>query len=216
MTYSLIHPSRGRPHQAFSAYKEWMNNASNENPYEYILSIDKSDAHCNEYQKLFEGLVNIEINDNKNCVQATNEAARSTTCDIIIYVSDDFGCPNHWDVELQVFVPEDKEYLLWVDDGIQGKNAVITIPIMSRGLYQRLGYFWHPAYESMWVDVDLYHTCQKLGVIVDCKTLLFEHRHYSVGKFQVPYDDTYRAHDNTDRNNKGKEILARRQAEGWI
>jgi hypothetical protein len=68
----------------------------------------------------------------------------------------------------------------------------------------------------MWVDVDLYHTCQKLGVIVDCKTLLFEHRHYSVGKFQVPYDDTYRAHDNTDRNNKGKEILARRQAEGWI
>ena len=92
-------------------------------------------------------------------------------------------------------------------------NTVVTIPIMSMALHKKLGYFWHPAYESMWVDVDLYFTCLNLNAIVVCKDLVFEHRHYSVGKSD--YDETYRAHDNNDRNLKGKEIFKKRQSDGF-
>ena len=134
--------------------------------------------------------------------------------EILIYVSDDFGCPENWDKLLRERIPKADNYLLWVDDGIQNRNTVVTIPIMSRGLYNTLGYFWHPDYESMWVDVDLYYTVKKLSALVDCKDLLFEHRHYSIGKAQ--YDDTYKAHDNQARGDKGLQIFNQRQTEGFI
>lgn len=209
MKFSLVHPSRGRAQQAFDCFIEWTEKCSGTHQYEYILSLDKSDPALDEYLGLFDRQVNITINDNKNCVQATNQAAKSASGDVLVYVSDDFGCPIAWDEHLKAKAPDTDKYLLWVEDGIQGRNTVVTIPIISMGLYKHLGYFWHPAYESMWVDVDLYFTC--LPYIVDCKDLLFEHRHYSVGKAE--YDDTYKAHDNNERTSKGKAIFNQRSKE---
>jgi hypothetical protein len=147
-------------------------------------------------------------------VQATNHAARLASGDILLYLSDDFDCPQQWDDEIAKVAPPQPEYMIWVNDCVQGMNTVLTIPIMSKGLYQALGYFWHPDYLSMWVDVDLWHVCKRRNVLVLAHHLRFEHKHYSVGK--AKYDETYQNHDNPQRKQQGWEVFCRRQADNFI
>ena len=212
MLFSLIHPSYGRPQMAYQAYIEWASKAKGE--FEYILSLDSRDSTIDRYRQLFKGQ-NIIVSDSANCVQATNVAAKAARGKVLIYVSDDFGCPHNWDALLANALPQGQsKFCLWVNDTIQNRNAVITIPIISRALYSELGYFWHPAYESMWVDVDLYYQIKHMGCLIDCKQLVFPHRHYSVG--QSGYDATYRQHDNRDRQQRGRQIFNQRSTQqGW-
>ena len=214
MKISLIHPSRGRPQLAHYNYRNWLGKASGNHAIEHWLSLDSNDPELKHYRKLFKGLTNIITADNHNVVQATNAAARNVTGNMIIYLSDDFHCPQNWDSELVNMVPQQPEYLLWVNDGIQGANSMLTIPVMSAALHHSLGYFWHPDYESMWVDVDLWHVCQRRNVLLSCQHLLFEHKHYSIGK--AVYDDTYREHDNAARQSQGRSVFERRKAADFM
>ena len=211
MKYSLLHPSFGRPDLAFNAYKEWTSKGGN---YEYVLSLDSTDSQLEAYKQRFaKEPVTIVVSDNDNCVQATNAGAEHCKGEVIIYVSDDFGCPDNWHLLLDKVRPKTDKYIIRVQDGIQPPTApVLTIPIMSRELYKALGYFWHPEYESMEVDVDLFFTVKTHFEIVD-SPLLFPHRHHSIGAMDV--DDTARRHDNMQRLQRGQQIRRKREAQGY-
>lgn len=209
---SLIHPSRGRAGKSFNNTKRWREMAGVET--ELILSIDYSDPVKLAYTELyFDTDATILCYDNNSVVQATNRGAEASKGDILVYLSDDFDCFPDWGVAIEKAVKDfPPMWLLKVDDCLQRFDvAVLTIPIMSRALYERLGYFWHPEYKSMFVDEDLYWTCRKLGVIRNAEHLKFEHQHVSVGKAQD--DDTYR---NSAKNwDQGKAVFARRKQEGF-
>ena len=204
---SLIHPSRGRPELAHKTAKKWIQSAGVE--VEHILSLDTSDAQLGAYTA-----IDLQcISDNSNVVQATNTAAEKALGDILVYLSDDFDCFDNWGVaienEVKNFGPL---WLLKVDDCLQKFDVpVLTIPIMSRGLYNRLGYFWYPEYRSMFCDEDLYWTCRKLGVIRNAPHLKFEHKHASVGK--APDDETYRR--SAKNWDQGKELFNKRKGLGF-
>lgn len=204
---SLIHPSRGRPELAHKTAKKWIQSAGVE--VEHILSLDTSDAQLGAYTA-----IDLQcISDNSNVVQATNTAAKKALGDILVYLSDDFDCFDSWGVaienEVKNFGPL---WLLKVDDCLQKFDVpVLTIPIMSRGLYNRLGYFWYPEYRSMFCDEDLYWTCRKLGVIRNAPHLKFEHKHASVGK--APDDETYRR--SAKNWDQGKELFNKRKGLGF-
>ena len=204
---SLIHPSRGRPELAHKTAKKWIQSAGVE--VEHILSLDTSDAQLGAYTA-----IDLQcISDNSNVVQATNTAAKKALGDILVYLSDDFDCFDNWVVaienEVKNFGPL---WLLKVDDCLQKFDVpVLTIPIMSRGLYNRLGYFWYPEYRSMFCDEDLYWTCRKLGVIRNAPHLKFEHKHASVGK--APDDETYRR--SAKNWDQGKELFNKRKGLGF-
>lgn len=216
---SLIHPSRGRPLKARITADKWIYEAGV--PVEHIFSLDLSDPHHKAYSqpKAFSG--QMLINDNDCVVQAVNHAAKVATGDVLIYLSDDFDCfPNWGKVITEICSRYQGEFMVKVDDGLQKfDNAVLTIPIMSRGLYQRLGYFFHPSYKSMWVDVDLYMTCDRLrpldfnngSVIKLHPEICFQHNHYSNGKTKK--DETYA---RSDANwEQGKQALAKRRDERY-
>jgi len=212
MKISLLHPSRGRPVKALATAKKWISQAGVE--LEHVFSLDESDPTHNSYQQIDKLLVN----PNDCVVQATNHAAAASTGDVLIYLSDDFDCfPNWGRVITEICSRYTGEYMVKVDDGLQQfENTVLTIPIMSRKLYERLGYFFHPDYKSMWVDVDLYYTCARMrprdseGQILKFhKEIRFQHNHYSNGKTKK--DETYTRSDGFW--NQGKEVLARRRAE---
>lgn len=210
---SLIHPSYGRPTQARQAHDEWQAKASNWNDIDYILSLDLRD-NTQAYEDAFNGTdVTIIINDNENCVQATNIAAENTVGEILLYLSDDFGCPPGWDLFIEKRLDIKEPQLLKVYDGLQPMHiAVLTIPIMTRKLYEKLGYFWFPEYESMCVDEDLFWETKPYHVLAP--EAIFEHRHYSVAK--SPVDETYRQHDNDERLARGKQLFhERRKLKGW-
>lgn len=196
---SLIHPSYGRPEQAIATYHKWIAKSSKTIQIEHILSIDNGDADKAKYLSKYAGAV---LNDTDNVVAATNKAAKQSKGDILIYLSDDFDCPNNWDVLVaNHFEGHTQPMLLKVNDALQQFNVkVLTIPIMNRELYNLLGNFWHPSYRSMHVDEDLFQVCERLpvpvgvGQYVGCiklaPELVFEHQHYCIGK--AAHDNTYK------------------------
>lgn len=204
---SLIHPSRARPQQAHTTAKKWIDSAGC--PVEHIFSLDLDDGYSKDYQKLDK----LIINNNRAVVEAANHAAKQSIGEIITYLSDDFDCFPDWGIRLtEICSKYQGEYLIKVHDGLQQFQAeVLTIPIMSRSLYNRLGYFFHPAYRSMWVDVDLFHTCKNLGVIKEHPELVFFHNHYCNGK--AKRDETY---NRSDANfETGRAINRQRAREGY-
>lgn len=209
MKISLIHPSRGRPKKAAETLKFWLSQASGEIEIEHILSLDFSDPTNDEYERYDK----ITIDHNSCVVEATNQAAKISTGDILIYTSDDFKCPKNWDLSVvEKFKNVSGPMLLKVDDCLQRFDVdVLTIPIMNRALYERLGYFWNPLYMSMYTDQDLYWVCRNNNWLLLSPELKFEHCHYSNGK--AIKDETYK---RSDANwNQGKAVYLKRKAEGF-
>lgn len=221
MKITLLHPSRGRPKKSYENVKEWAHKSGCE--IEIIVSIDNNDHKKQDYINLYGGkftCIDLSVksyrliyNDNTCVVEATNHAAKIATGDILIYLSDDFKCPDNWgQIVIKEFENENRPLLLKVDDCLQKFEVpVLTIPMMNRSLYEKLGYFWHPEYKSMSVDEDLYWTARKLGAIKNAPHLKFPHEHPSNGK--APNDETYiRSAANWDQ---GREVFGRRKAAGF-
>lgn len=222
---SLLHPSRGRPEKSFHTAIDWITKAGTKT--ELIISLDDSDPRCKQYEKYYMNFHLLEEHDrcsyyaghkdiynNNTCVvEATNHAAKEATGDILVYLSDDFKCPDSWgQLVLKEFENENRPLLIKVDDCLQKFEVpVLTIPIMNRALYERLGYFWHPSYKSMFCDEDLYWTARKLGALKFCPHLKFPHEHPANGK--APDDETYRR--SALNWNQGKAMFAHRKMQGF-
>lgn len=207
MKISLCHPSRGRPLKAVMTAEKWITEAGV--PVEHIFSLDESDR----YHKAYKTIDKLLVNPNDCVVQATNHAAKASTGDVLLYLSDDVDCYKNWGQDLErICSLYSGEYLIKVNDGLQPfKNDVLTFPIMSRPLYEKLGYFFHPSYSSMWVDVDLYHVCERLGVLKFHSEIKYQHNHYCNGK--AVKDDTY---IRSDRHfETGRQIHKQRQRQGY-
>lgn len=213
MKISLIHPSRNRAEKARKTLDYWMSKASNTIEIEHILSIDLDDSQIEDYKRLFKEST-ILISNNTCVVEATNIAAKKSTGDILIYFSDDFKCPDNWDLRLNIAfgLDMDSPTLLKVDDCLQKFHVeVLTIPIMNRALYEKLGYFWHPEYRSMFVDEDLFHTCFNNYWMKCDLNLKFPHEHPCNGLAEN--DETYKK--SAANWDQGKAVFSRRKLEGF-
>src|ERR1051325_1576707 len=145
MKITVIHPSRGRPKEAFITACKWRDRADSE--FEYILSIDNDDKSLQSYISIFydygpTGLGH--TNHNKTAIEAINHAAKIATGDLLVVISDDFDCPEHWDTLLLTELAGKSDFCVKTDDGLQ--PTLITLPIMDRIYYERYGYVYHPSY----------------------------------------------------------------------
>lgn len=205
MLISLIHPSRGRPFKAKQTIDNWMAKSSKRNKIEHIISLDKDDRKINSYKVFFKDAL---IFDNSCVVEATNKAAAISKGEILIYLSDDFDCPNNWDSMILEYF-KDEPLLLKVDDKLQPfYTDVVTIPIINRLLYDELGYFLNPLYKSMYVDQDLYWTCYNNGWLQEAPELKFQHNHWANGKARK--DETYIRTDSF--SSYGKTVYEQRKS----
>jgi hypothetical protein len=208
MKITLIHPSRGRAEKAYKTCLHWMSKAFNVGSIEHILSIDSDDKDLESYKIFFNKLQSIVIvSDNTCVVDATNVAAKIATGDILIYLSDDFKCPTHWDLLLvKKFKDINMPMLVKVDDCLQKFHIeVLTIPIMNKQLYDKLGYFWHPEYKSMFVDEHLFWITHNNHWLFFAPELKFPHEHPCIGLAEN--DETYkRSANNWDQ---GKALFAK-------
>ncbi len=201
MLITLLHPSYGRPSKAFKALKHWKATASGNNKIQHILALDYRDSNKAGYllNARSEPELNITLADSYCVVDATNRAAKMATGEVFVYMSDDFECTDGWDQQIVDFVNNNdlngKPYLLRANDNYQSEYDVLTIPIMSRSLYEELGYFWQPEYKSMFVDNDLFHLTSEMGVLYDARNdIKFNHIHYTNPKInnKPSVDNTYK------------------------
>lgn len=219
MTISLIHPSRSRARKSYNTARKWVDTAGVN--VELILITDKDDPQSDNYFREYNWFRSIGdpayarvIGDHQSVVHATNMGALKAHGDILIYLSDDFDCPKNWALSvIDEFAQYKGPTLIKVDDCLQNfSTPVLTIPMMNRELYDKLGYFWHPGYRSMFCDEHLYWRSRKLGALQYAPHLKFEHQHVSVGKAQD--DETYRR--SAANWNQGKALFAQHKAAGFI
>jgi hypothetical protein len=207
-TIALIHPSRGRPDKARKAYEEWLKNADND--FEYIISIDHSDPTHPKYYHNFEHDCQLIQHPNRSIVDAVNLACSHIVADIYVVMSDDFGCPKGWDTIIKQAMPLDRPAVIQVRDTIQ--DEIVTLPILNRLMYEKLGHVYHPRYFSMFADNDLTECAKIHGELIKLD-VVFEHRHYVNGKSAM--DDTYKRENSQQAWNVGKKFFEMRKKTGF-
>lgn len=181
---SLIHPSRNRPEQAYNTFRNWTEKAENWNNFDYTLSLDYSDPTLAKYNDWIDRypLPSQIINDNNSAIEAINKAAKISTGEIIIVISDDFDCTHYWDTQLLAKLEGKSDFIVKTIDGLQ--KTLITLPIMDRVYYNRFGYIYHPDYLHMHCDEEMTIVGHMLGKVINLD-LCFPHNHYTTGKMQM-------------------------------
>lgn len=116
------------------------------------------------------------FSDNHSAIEAINNAAKVAKGDLLIVVSDDFSCPEHWDTQLLKYLKDKSDFVVKTYDGLQ--PWIITLPIMDRVYYERFGYIYHPEYKHMFCDTEMTHVGDLLGKTIEIP-MIFNHRHYS-------------------------------------
>jgi len=188
MRITLIHPSRNRPEMAHANYLNWIakseahNSGNSKIIIEHILSLDLDEPRYDDYVRLFGAHHIVRENTSDGyVVGATNAAAQYATGNILIYLSDDFDCPQHWDRLIVERLKGLKMAGLEVSDAYQTNRNLLTIPIITRDLYDKWGFFWHPDFKSMFCDNFMFEQIKREGIIVEAMDLVFEHKHHSRG-----------------------------------
>lgn len=221
MKISILHPSRNRAVRAHACFQEWLFKASGNHDIEWIVSLDSDDSQAEEYRRRFAMAAQVIQHPNRSMVDAVNRAAEASTGDLLIVVSDDFLCPQYWDDRLARFYTDNielpfgdtEQYAIQVNDDYSYPDRLLTIPILSRPLYNLLGYVYHPGYFSMFADNDLYEVCDRLGCLYRADGLVFEHHHPTRGK--NPADATYQRQNSASAWRMGEELFKSRKEAGF-
>lgn len=121
-----------------------------------------------------------KLSSNLNC---------ESDSDIVVFASDDFLPPDNWDQYL-INKFEGRDGCLFVPDGYQLEDSsnmidpCITIPLMTWGCLKKLNkVIYHPAYNHMFSDCELFLNCKELDMIINGyhDGIQFLHVHHSAG-----------------------------------
>jgi len=207
--FSLVHPSRDRLAMARQAIDEWTGGLSGRHSHEYLLSVDTDDPVVAGYRELAVSRgIRLVLGRNRSVVDAVNRAAAQATGDVIVAISDDFGCPPEWDLLLAAVLGEQRDVAVHVHDGNQ--DRITTLPIVGRAFYVRHGFLYYPEYVSWYADEDLTETARREGKLIDARHIVFPHRHYTLGL--NPVDATYLRENSDAARWRGETVLAKRRA----
>lgn len=116
------------------------------------------------------------------------------------YVQADKNQPNGWD-------PMQFDFVLWYGDGFP-HGKILTVPIMTRKYYQRLGYIYNPIYTSLFADEEAIYVGENLQRMYYSTAEIMVHMHPAWGKAE--WDAQYRFTDSFYPADK--KIFERRKA----
>lgn len=198
MKISLLCPSRSRPMQSAETIAKWKTRWVDDYDAipeliqpELIVSLDISDPYLDQYVHISDK--SKIINNNKSAVQAINAAAKASTGDVLIVVSDDTDCPLGWN-NIIYKAMNGKSGLMKFFDGVQ--KWICTMPVMTRDYYESRGYIYFPEYDHMFCDTDLTHQADLERKLIIRNDILFKHNHYST-KGGQPKDEVNKKADLT-------------------
>lgn len=188
-----------RPEIFKSAHYEWVKRSRDPKNIRTYVAVNWKE-HADQLKEYLVNDYLITLNSNKIGVcypsyeLSSNLGSKMGTCkddDIVIFASDDFLPPNNWDDYL-IDKFKNKSGVLMVRDGYQLPdssnmlNPAITIPIMTfESLLKLNKIIYHPIYNHMFSDTELYINALDLGILIDDRMndeTVFEHLHYAAGK----------------------------------
>ena len=185
-----------RPQVFIEAHKKWMERSSDQSQIRTIVCVnseeDSKKISDGNPQTPFYTLV-FKTNKIGVCGPAYHLSS-NLKCedeDIVIFASDDFLPPENWD-KYVLNKLSGRSGVLHCRDGYQLPDssnmlhAAVTCPIMTgKALKQMNGIIYHPQYNHMFSDCELYLNAKELGILIDERmtdTTLFEHLHWVSNK----------------------------------
>ena len=186
-----------RPTQFKNMHKIWMDRCANKDIVNTYVAVNWQE-HKNELSE-YNNVIVVNTDRIGVCLpsyelskRVGNEFAVDGDNDIVIFASDDFSPPQNWDTYLINKLKDKGDVGLMVRDGYQLPDSsnmlhpAITIPIMTYGCLRKMNnVIYHPAYNHMFSDCELYLTLKESGMLYDDRlndTTVFEHHHYAAGK----------------------------------
>lgn len=180
-----------RPAQFVKFHEEWLKRAKN--PSNIITKVavnwEQHKTDLSSYIKEVEVVTTNRIGVCYPSYQLSSKLECEKDSDIVVFASDDFLPPDNWD-EYLVNKLEGKDGCLFVPDGYQLEDSsnmidpCITIPLMTYGCLKKLNkVIYHPAYNHMFSDNELFLNCRDLGMIINGyhDGIQFLHVHHSAG-----------------------------------
>lgn len=213
--FSVIHPS-ARPDKWQAIYAAWLNAAADRD-FEYILVFDKRWGFETLPPALNGERFRAVWNTGRRCyVDAVNIGAQYATGDVLIVNADDqFPCEG-WDVKLAEVLADSGKEVVEVSTGTpqEHERGILVMPVLTRARYERLGFVFYPAYESMFADNDCCETARRDNQLADGRHLMFPHRH-PFFDVTVETDPAYAAQNRPEAYQLGGQVLAARRASNF-
>jgi hypothetical protein len=198
-------PSRTRPNRVFEVLDAAMNNLSNKNNYEFLLTLDEDDSTMNndEVKKKLDSYPNMNyiFGKSNSKIHAVNRDLNEfkNDWDILVLLSDDMVpvYPGFDDIIRSGFNKyfPDFDGVTWFNDGFQ-KNRINTLCILGKKYYDRFKYIYHPDYKSLYCDNEFTEVANRLKKQVYFENVIIEHRHFSIGNNSGRYDQLYMKNDS--------------------
>lgn len=187
MTHQILVklPSRQRAHRCIETIKNWRSLASSPDRITMLIGIHRDDETMNKPSMLdvFRQLGCIaHIHDGQTKVQAMNAgvADHLRGHEILILAADDMRCTvKGWDERIRRDMAAHWPNLdgaLFYNDGHQGAR-INTLPVMGVNLWRKFGYFYHPAYASLFCDNEYQDVLQALNRLPYFDDCIIEHCH---------------------------------------
>src|SRR3990167_2043279 len=178
------YPTRGRPQWFKRTLEMYYSLLSGKFKYKFLIAMDIDDESMNnnEMREFLDSKSNLKYyySYHKSKIEAVNSGMDIfSDFDILVLVSDDMiPIVKGYD---QIIVESMKKYFpdtdgaLHFNDGFLGKDKTITLSIMGRILYQRIGYIYHPDYKSFWCDNEFTDVVTQLGKVVYFPNVVIKH-----------------------------------------
>jgi hypothetical protein len=213
-------------------HSEWIKRADNPLNIQTYVAVNW-EQHATELKDYLKNNFLITLNTNKIGVcypsyqLSSNLGIKMGKCedsDIVIFASDDFMAPEGWDTYLVNKLEDKGDVCLMCLDGYQLPDSsnmlypAITIPIMTYGCLRKMnGIIYHPAYNHMFSDCELYLNLKDLDLLYDDRLndeTTFEHLHYAAGKRNADqadqaYNSKWSEDDTTWKNRKEMSVVER-------
>lgn len=199
--------TRSRPHLFERGMQSIIQNVTNEN-YQILVSVDTDDSTMIEALKKYQNNTKVKIfyGVSKNKIDAINrDVEKADDWHILINMSDDmvFICRGFDEIVRNNF--DNLKQCLHFPDG--NTNQLITMSIIGKEFYDRLGYIYNPEYVSLWCDNEQMEVAKLIFAYKYVDTTIFNHLHPAFNKAEI--DNQYR-HTESFYGIDGETFVRRR------
>jgi SAM-dependent methyltransferase len=198
---------------------DWLRSANNPDAIEHIFGIDADDASS----FMLTTTRHVVSWPNEGPVGAWNAAAKASSGQVLVQLSDDWEPFQGWDTAiLEAIGDTSKPAVLAVNDGHR-TDDLLCMAILTRARYKQQGHMFHPEFFSMFSDNWFSHCAVCDGVLIDARDkITFEHKHPAFGKAEM--DETYARSNDGYHYKTGAGIFKRlmdgvkvsAEIEGWF
>jgi len=209
MLISLLHATRAMPQRALATRKEWLDKATHPELVSHIFGI-QSDDHAN-LAAFQSARVNYACSEPpptwaSSSVANWNAAAEASRGDLLVVIADDLTPPAGWDDELRKLPPPTHDYACHVADTFRDDD-LICHPILSRALYEKRGYVFHPRFYGVFCDNDFTLRTSLETTIHKLPSLMWRHDH-PLARTR-PEDDIVKLQNTQTAHEYGFQMMSR-------